>query len=132
MKIVTDFPRKVREIENVFIPLSDGTRLAARVWLPEDAESVAKAANRMGAMNRGRILRVARAVRQVSCTLRGRYSVALVTASPRSVSRPQAENLRPLLYKMPSGLRERSAGPKISELAAMPTACDFPARRGTS
>ncbi|MER9977184.1 CocE/NonD family hydrolase [Mesorhizobium sp. M0085] len=39
MKIVTDFPRKVREIENVFIPLSDGTRLAARVWLPEDAES---------------------------------------------------------------------------------------------
>ncbi|ESX00566.1 peptidase S15 [Mesorhizobium sp. LSJC268A00] len=39
MKIVTDFPRKVREIENVFIPLSDGTRLAARVWLPEDAEN---------------------------------------------------------------------------------------------
>jgi putative CocE/NonD family hydrolase len=28
----------VREIENLWIPLADGTRLAARVWLPEDAE----------------------------------------------------------------------------------------------
>lgn len=37
-KIVTDFPRKVREIENTWIVLSDGTRLAARIWLPEDAE----------------------------------------------------------------------------------------------
>jgi predicted acyl esterase len=35
---VTDFPHKVREIENIWIPLSDGTRLAARMWLPEDAE----------------------------------------------------------------------------------------------
>jgi hypothetical protein len=31
--------RPVREIENVFIPLRDGTRLAARIWLPEDAEA---------------------------------------------------------------------------------------------
>src|SRR5215813_5125367 len=31
-------PRRVREIENLFIPLADGTRLAARIWLPEDAE----------------------------------------------------------------------------------------------
>lgn len=30
--------RPVRVIENTWIPLSDGTRLAARVWLPEDAE----------------------------------------------------------------------------------------------
>ncbi|HEY2889644.1 MAG TPA: CocE/NonD family hydrolase [Dongiaceae bacterium] len=30
--------RKVREIENVFIPLKDGTNLAARIWLPVDAE----------------------------------------------------------------------------------------------
>ena len=30
--------RSVREIENVWIPLSDGTRLAARLWLPDDAE----------------------------------------------------------------------------------------------
>ena len=31
-------PRKVREIENIWIPMSDGTRIAARMWLPEDAE----------------------------------------------------------------------------------------------
>ena len=35
----TDFPRRVREIENAWIPMPDGTRLAARIWLPEDAES---------------------------------------------------------------------------------------------
>jgi len=29
----------VRVIENIFIPLSDGTRLSARLWLPVDAES---------------------------------------------------------------------------------------------
>ncbi|MEI6572532.1 MAG: CocE/NonD family hydrolase, partial [Alphaproteobacteria bacterium] len=28
----------VRVIENIFIPLSDGTKLAARLWLPVDAE----------------------------------------------------------------------------------------------
>ncbi len=39
MKTVTEFPRKVREIENIFIPLRDGTKLAARIWLPEDAET---------------------------------------------------------------------------------------------
>ena len=37
-KVRTEFPRKVREIENTWIPLSDGARLAARIWLPEDAE----------------------------------------------------------------------------------------------
>jgi len=37
MNVVTTFPRPVREIENVFIPLADGTRLAARIFLPEDA-----------------------------------------------------------------------------------------------
>ncbi len=31
--------RKVKEIENIFIPMSDGTKLAARIWLPEDAEA---------------------------------------------------------------------------------------------
>ncbi len=35
---ITEFPRKVKEIENLWIPLSDGTKLAARLWLPEDAE----------------------------------------------------------------------------------------------
>ena len=38
MQTVTAFPRKVKEIENVWITLSDGVRLAARIWLPEDAE----------------------------------------------------------------------------------------------
>ncbi|MEX2649802.1 MAG: CocE/NonD family hydrolase [Alphaproteobacteria bacterium] len=37
-RVVTDFPRKVHELETVWIPMSDGIRLAARVWLPEDAE----------------------------------------------------------------------------------------------
>src|SRR3990170_6433922 len=32
------FPRRVRTIENAWIPLADGTRLAARIWLPEDAK----------------------------------------------------------------------------------------------
>lgn len=35
--IRTEFPRKVREIENTWIPMPDGTKLAARIWLPEDA-----------------------------------------------------------------------------------------------
>ncbi|MBM3546874.1 MAG: CocE/NonD family hydrolase [Alphaproteobacteria bacterium] len=35
--IVKSFPRKVREIETLWITLADGARLAARVWLPEDA-----------------------------------------------------------------------------------------------
>ena len=35
--VKTDFPRPVREIENTWIPMPDGTRLAARIWLPEDA-----------------------------------------------------------------------------------------------
>jgi hypothetical protein len=38
MRITTDFPRPIREIENTWIPMSDGTRLAARIWLPVDAE----------------------------------------------------------------------------------------------
>lgn len=39
MKTVTDFPRPLRVIENDWIPLQDGTRLAARIWLPADAEA---------------------------------------------------------------------------------------------
>lgn len=34
-----DLPVEVREIENVFIPMADGCELAARVWLPVDAEA---------------------------------------------------------------------------------------------
>src|SRR5579862_2857642 len=36
--IVTTFPRAVRVIEHTLIPLKDGTMLAARIWLPDDAE----------------------------------------------------------------------------------------------
>jgi putative CocE/NonD family hydrolase len=35
--MVSEFPRRVREIENQWIELADGCRLAARIWLPEDA-----------------------------------------------------------------------------------------------
>ncbi|MDH2297099.1 CocE/NonD family hydrolase [Cobetia sp. 29-18-1] len=38
MHVKTDFPHRVREIEHTLIPLSDGTQLAARIWLPEGAE----------------------------------------------------------------------------------------------
>jgi putative CocE/NonD family hydrolase len=38
MKIVSDFPFRVENIENVFIPMPDGCRLAARIWLPEGAQ----------------------------------------------------------------------------------------------
>ncbi len=38
-RVREDLPHRVREIENVFIPMKDGCRLAARVWLPEDAET---------------------------------------------------------------------------------------------
>ncbi len=38
MRIVNEFPHKVKTIENVWIPMPDGIRLAARLWLPEDAE----------------------------------------------------------------------------------------------
>jgi uncharacterized protein len=36
--IVTSFPKTVRIIEHTLIPLKDGTKLAARIWLPDDAE----------------------------------------------------------------------------------------------
>ena len=39
MKIVDTFPRVVKEIQTLWIPMSDGCRLAARVWLPEDADT---------------------------------------------------------------------------------------------
>jgi putative CocE/NonD family hydrolase len=38
MRVVSDLPRPVRTLEHVWIPLSDGSRLGARIWLPEDAE----------------------------------------------------------------------------------------------
>ena len=39
MKIRTSFPHQIREIENCWIPMPDGCRLAARIWLPCDADS---------------------------------------------------------------------------------------------
>ncbi len=39
LEVRSRLPRPVREIENLFIPLADGTRLAARLWLPLDAET---------------------------------------------------------------------------------------------
>ena len=38
MKIDTDLPRPVREIEHFEIPMPDGTKLAARAWMPEAAD----------------------------------------------------------------------------------------------
>ena len=39
MKVRSEFPRPTRVIDTAWIELSDGCRLAARVWLPVDAES---------------------------------------------------------------------------------------------
>jgi hypothetical protein len=38
MTVVSTYPHKIREIENVWIALEDGKRLSARLWLPVDAE----------------------------------------------------------------------------------------------
>jgi uncharacterized protein len=39
MRIINQFPRDVRVVENCWIPMADGCRLAARIWLPVDADS---------------------------------------------------------------------------------------------
>ncbi len=39
MRPVSSLPVKIRQIEHCWIPMSDGVRLAARIWLPEDAEA---------------------------------------------------------------------------------------------
>ena len=36
---VSDFPERVKLLEQVWIPLSDGSRLSARIWLPSNAWS---------------------------------------------------------------------------------------------
>lgn len=38
MRTVTTFPHAVRKEEHVWIPVSDGTRLAARIWRPASSE----------------------------------------------------------------------------------------------
>jgi hypothetical protein len=37
--IVSEYPRPVRHVEHTWIPLPDGTRLAARMWRPADADA---------------------------------------------------------------------------------------------
>src|SRR5690606_1029269 len=37
-RALDEFPFEVTEIENQWIPMSDGTRLAARIWMPKNAE----------------------------------------------------------------------------------------------
>lgn len=39
MQTIASFPRAIREIPNTFITLADGCRLAARIWLPQDADA---------------------------------------------------------------------------------------------
>jgi uncharacterized protein len=39
MKHVLQLPNGVRDVENAWIPMRDGTRLAARLWVPEGAEA---------------------------------------------------------------------------------------------
>jgi len=39
MRTVTDFPHRVREIEHIEVPMPDGCKLAARIWMPEGAEA---------------------------------------------------------------------------------------------
>ncbi len=36
--VVTEFPHTVRVVHHAWIPMSDGMRLAAKLWIPEDAE----------------------------------------------------------------------------------------------
>ena len=38
VKIVKNFPHKIKEDPNLWIALRDGTRLAARIWMPQGAE----------------------------------------------------------------------------------------------
>ena len=38
MKTISEFPHKTKVIDGVFIPLVDGIKLAAKIWLPEDAD----------------------------------------------------------------------------------------------
>ena len=38
-QIVTDFPNAVQDLEHVWIPMSDGVRLSARIWMPENAQA---------------------------------------------------------------------------------------------
>ncbi|WHX25087.1 CocE/NonD family hydrolase [Virgibacillus halodenitrificans] len=36
--VKTDYPKEIKKMEHVWIPMSDGAKLAATIWLPKDAE----------------------------------------------------------------------------------------------
>jgi putative CocE/NonD family hydrolase len=38
MRVVENLPVPIRVVENIFIPLADGSRVAAKLWIPQDAE----------------------------------------------------------------------------------------------
>ena len=38
MRVVETLPQSIRVVENIFIPLKDGSRVAAKLWIPEDAD----------------------------------------------------------------------------------------------
>ncbi len=38
MRVVEKLPQSIRVVENIFIPLKDGSKVAAKLWIPEDAE----------------------------------------------------------------------------------------------
>ena len=38
MRVVEELPQSIRVVENFFIPLKDGSQVAAKLWIPEDAE----------------------------------------------------------------------------------------------
>ncbi|MYL40438.1 CocE/NonD family hydrolase [Virgibacillus salexigens] len=37
-RIKTDYPREIKKVDHIWIPMSDGKKLAATIWLPVDAE----------------------------------------------------------------------------------------------
>ncbi|TSB46588.1 CocE/NonD family hydrolase [Alkalicoccobacillus porphyridii] len=39
LRTVTNFPYQIKEIEHIWIPMKDGTKLSAKIWMPEDAEN---------------------------------------------------------------------------------------------
>jgi predicted acyl esterase len=39
MTVAEHCPYKIRHIEHCWIPMTDGIRLSARIWMPEDAET---------------------------------------------------------------------------------------------
>ena len=38
MKVIRDFPCRIEVMKHVWIPMTDGCRLSARIWLPEDSQ----------------------------------------------------------------------------------------------